>query len=291
MATPEQLLQSIHVIEHQLALIKQALAEMGIREEGKIGTFDGEAMILDNGKRYLVPANYASKSMLVPGDTVRMIEDPNGVEQPKYKQIAKVERLKATGLLTRKDGKFEVVCDQGSFKVLTAAVKHFEGEVGDQVVIQFAKNHTKGSWAALERVVKGTAVAPAPIMHVQVKEVAEQVIEPTQSQPAMSVSAAPEPPAAPEAPAAPVVETQPAPALTRPQAVSRPIEKSKDRPSNLSKSKPKAKSRPDRPFQARTDERPAARPEVPRPVQQPETNLTAAQGEIIIPTLADDDLS
>lgn len=149
--TDEQLLHAIHTIETQLTAIKQSLSGVPGKEEGVVGTFDGEYIQLQDGRRFPIPPNYASKSMLVAGDTLRMTEDTSGGEQHRFKQIAKIERAKATGILTRKDGKFEVVCEDGSFKVLAAAIKHFEAQPGDLLTIQFAKNHLKGSWAAVEK--------------------------------------------------------------------------------------------------------------------------------------------
>jgi hypothetical protein len=205
-ASAEQLLHAVQTIETQLTLIKQSLSELGIHEEGLVGTFDGESILLENGRKQVIPPNYASKSMLIPGDTLRMTEDPTGVEQPRFKQISKVERTKATGLLTRKDGKFEVICEQGSFKVLAVAIKHFEGEPGDQVIIQFAKSHLKGSWAAVEKVIKtsnqassaatptgnGTASTIAnPIASaIQPSSISHQVpvVEPIAAQPTVEVA-------------------------------------------------------------------------------------------------------
>ena len=150
-ASPQQIAQAIKVIEDQLAFLKESLGKTPIMTDGIIGVFDGEYMVEENGRRHQVPPNYASKTMLVPGDTVKKIEDPSG-GRDKFKQIGKVEREKSVGMLAKKDGKFEVLSEAGSFKVLSAAIKHYNGEVGDTVAIQFPKNHTKGSWAAVEKV-------------------------------------------------------------------------------------------------------------------------------------------
>src|SRR5690606_18295780 len=151
--TTQQLNQALETIEQQLKIIKQALAEKGLaQDEGVIGIFDGEFMVESDGKKHQVPPNYASKSMLVTGDTIKMVVDPNG-GQTKYKQIAKVERLKTEGVLVKKDGKYEVLSEEGSFKVLSASIKHYDGEVGDTVKIQYPKNHVKGGWAAVVKVI------------------------------------------------------------------------------------------------------------------------------------------
>ena len=61
---------------------------------GKIieGQFDGQNMIGPDGKVYPVPANYASKSKLVEGDTLKLTIAQDGSFI--YKQIGPVERKK-----------------------------------------------------------------------------------------------------------------------------------------------------------------------------------------------------
>lgn len=120
---------------------------------GEVGTFDGENLITESSHKYQVPPNYASKSLLVVGDTLRMVEGNDGIKR--FKQIQKVPRLKVNGILTKKDGAWSVVTEQGSFKVLPASIKHFEGEIGDEVSVLIPKDYKRlrASWVALERVV------------------------------------------------------------------------------------------------------------------------------------------
>ena len=59
------------------------------------GIFDGENFIAPDGKKYLVPANYASKSKLVAGDILKLTIMADGSFV--YKQISPVERKKIIG--------------------------------------------------------------------------------------------------------------------------------------------------------------------------------------------------
>ncbi len=196
--TNQQLAQAIQAIEEQLVILKQAIGQSNPSQEGVVGIFDGEFMVEDGGKRHQVPPNYASKTMLVPGDSVRMIEGKDG-GQTRYKQIGKVERVKTHGVLVKKDGKYEVLTEEGSFKVLSAAIKHYNGEVGDQVFIQYPKQHPKGSWAAVEKVVNhhpgeaSSTVLPA-VQPVLAEESGPAPVVPQ----AMPVAHAPEQVVAPE---------------------------------------------------------------------------------------------
>lgn len=268
----QEIFKAIQTIEEQLAIVKKALTEAGI-SEGQVGQFDGEAMILTDGTRIPVPANYASKSMLVPGDTLRMVPDPHGGDQPRFKQIDKVERAKATGLVTRKDGKYEILCEEGSFKVLSAAVKHFEIQPGDSVTIQFAKQHTKGSWAAIEKVASKSEVAAA-VATAGVSEI----------QPA----AAPIQHHAPE-PAPP--KQQPAVASTAPQTETAQVPQPAggNAPARTEK-RPANKAKPaDRPRKSNTAKASSSAQSAPVRKEAPKMDLPADQGEISVPLLMDED--
>src|SRR3990167_6237991 len=65
------------------------------------GLFDGQNMLGPDGKRYSVPANYASKSKLVEGDGLKLTitEDGSFV----FKQIGPVDRMRLVGTLTSDD--------------------------------------------------------------------------------------------------------------------------------------------------------------------------------------------
>lgn len=122
--------------------------------EGRIveGVFDGMNMVGPDGKQYPVPANYASKSKLIEGDTLKLtiLEDGSFV----YKQIGPVEREKALGSLTEGDnGDWHVLANGRSYRVLLASVTYFKGEVGDEATVVVPKGGDS-EWAAIENIIK-----------------------------------------------------------------------------------------------------------------------------------------
>ncbi len=113
------------------------------------GVFDGQNMIGPDKKTYSVPANYASKSKLVPGDILKLtiMEDGSFV----YKQIGPIERKKIIGTLTYENGQYKVIANSKAFKVLLASVTYFRAEVGDRVTIIIPELEDS-EWAAIENV-------------------------------------------------------------------------------------------------------------------------------------------
>ena len=117
------------------------------------GVFNGEAMVGADGKRYNVPANYASKSKLVEGDILKLTITKDGSFI--YKQIGPIERKQLiTALaLDETSGDWYALKDKKRWKLLTASVTYFHGEPGDEVVIIIPKNSTS-NWAAVENIIK-----------------------------------------------------------------------------------------------------------------------------------------
>ena len=157
----ELLRQALSASESSMKLAKQILNDIErgatVPEKqmkkvlpGVMGTFDGENMVTESGEKYPVPANYASKSMLVVGDTLKLVDEKGG---KKFKQIEHVKRYKTEGVLTKKDGKFHVVATEGSYRVLPAAVDYFKASVEDKINIWIPAKNQIVSWAAIESVV------------------------------------------------------------------------------------------------------------------------------------------
>lgn len=124
---------------------------------GIVGVFDGENMVTETGEKYGVPANYASKSMLVVGDTLKL-SDEGG--EKRFKQIEHVKRHRTVGILTKKEGKFRLVTPEGSYKVLPVSAEHFKGEVGDEAVAFLPASNLSVTYAALESINKKKATPP-----------------------------------------------------------------------------------------------------------------------------------
>lgn len=128
---------------------------IGPANEGKIveGVFDGESMIGSDGRQYVVPPNYSSKSKLVEGDILKLTIQPNGTFL--YKQIGPIERQRVVGTLTRDEisNDWRVVAEGKKYNVLTAAVSYHKGDFGDDAVILIPKA-APSRWAAVENVIK-----------------------------------------------------------------------------------------------------------------------------------------
>lgn len=120
------------------------------------GVFNGQSMVAPDGSEYPVPANYASKSKIVQGDTLKLTiaEDGSFI----YKQIGPVERKKILGILTQsEDGEYQVLSENKAYKVLLASVTYFKGEAGDEVtlVVPAAED---SEWAVIENIIKKTGL-------------------------------------------------------------------------------------------------------------------------------------
>jgi len=113
------------------------------------GVFDGQSMIDAEGKKYPVPANYASKSKLVAGDILKLSIQPDG--RFLYKQIGPVERKNVIGILQQEGSQFYVQIEDKRYNVLLASVTYFKAAVGDQVTI-IIPAHEDSDWACIENV-------------------------------------------------------------------------------------------------------------------------------------------
>lgn len=123
-------------------------------ETGRVieGVFDGQNMVGPDGKQYSIPSNYASKSKLVEGDTLKLTITSDGSFI--YKQIGPLERNRLVGVLTKDDstGNFSVLAGGKAYQILSASVTYFKGEPGDEVVVLVPKKE-ESTWAAVENIV------------------------------------------------------------------------------------------------------------------------------------------
>ncbi len=117
---------------------------------GKVieGVFDGQTMVGPDGKNYPVPANYASKSKLVEGDTLKLTIANDGSFI--YKQIGPVARRQIIGTLVQHDGAYYVEAQGREFRILLASVTYFRINIGDQVTIIIPEDDPEATWAAVE---------------------------------------------------------------------------------------------------------------------------------------------
>lgn len=149
--------------EEEKMIISQARQKGNISQEkeGQIieGIFDGQNMVGPDGKKYSVPANYASKSKLVEGDKLKLTITNDGSFL--YKQINLLERDRIIGDLIMDDeaGEFRVLANNKSYKVLNASITYFKGEVGNKVTLLVPAGR-ESSWAAVENIFKAGEEQP-----------------------------------------------------------------------------------------------------------------------------------
>lgn len=126
-----------------------SVTEVAKATGGKVieGGFDGQNMTGPDGKIYPVPANYASKSKLVQGDTLKLTIADDGSFI--YKQIGPIDRKKLIGTLQLIDGQYTVEAQNHPYRVLFASVSYFRAQPGDQVTIVVPKDGD-ADWAAIE---------------------------------------------------------------------------------------------------------------------------------------------
>lgn len=117
------------------------------------GVFDGEHMIGEDGKQYLVPPNYASKSKLVEGDMLRLTITDGG--RFIFKQKGPNERQRMIGMLVydEQTDHWFVAANGAKYRVLTASVTYYHGDAGDDAVI-LVPRETPSTWAAVENIIK-----------------------------------------------------------------------------------------------------------------------------------------
>lgn len=154
---------------------------------GLLGTFDGEKMISEDGKEYEMNPNYVAKSLLVVGDSLKMVEEEG--KPPLFKQVSKVPRKHMEGILNKKEGEWYALTDTGSYKVLEVAVEFRDAKVNDEVLVQVPEDNLNAPYAALEKLMKEDKKEvekeekKAPVKKRVVKEVIEKKKPKTKKEP------------------------------------------------------------------------------------------------------------
>ncbi len=134
-----------------LKSMTDALSGSSESEGSKIveGVFDGQGMVDKDGRNYPVPANYASKSKLVTGDILKLTITDEG--RFLYKQIGPIDRKYVVGPLTYDEGQYKVITQEKTYKVLTASVTYFKGEIGDEITL-IVPQKEDAEWGAVEAI-------------------------------------------------------------------------------------------------------------------------------------------
>lgn len=142
------------IVSAKAALSTAPAATVTATGVGKIveGEFDGQNMIGPDGKQYPVPANYASKSKLIEGDTLKLTISDDGSFI--YKQIGPIERRKILGILVQDDrGDYRVIAEGKPYRVLLASLTYFKAELGDEVALEIPLEK-ESQWGAVVNVIK-----------------------------------------------------------------------------------------------------------------------------------------
>lgn len=186
--------QRLDTLESNLAEVKKLLTEIwdeeeiekdpnfgvGLEEVGLAsgkehvikGIFTGEGMFGQDGKKYPVPANYASKSKLLEGDNLKLTIDLEGAYL--YKQIGPVEKRRVLGILEQERDKYYVRTQEGRYQVLLASVSYFKARPGDEVVLVLPKERSS-TWGAIESLV--SSLKNSEVIQVSNEEAEEEPIE------------------------------------------------------------------------------------------------------------------
>lgn len=137
--------------KNQYAVMASKVGTTEFSDEEQIieGVFDGQNMIGPDSKTYSVPANYASKSKLIPGDILKLTIAPDGTFV--YKQIGPIDRKRIIGTVTFDDGQYKIISEGKVYKVLLASVTYFRAEIGDKVTL-IVPEFEESEWGAIENV-------------------------------------------------------------------------------------------------------------------------------------------
>ncbi|MFA7284397.1 MAG: hypothetical protein WC004_01065 [Candidatus Absconditabacterales bacterium] len=133
------------VQDHMYSLVEPQIGKKYTIE----GIFDGREMATETDV-YPVPANYASKSMLIPGDNLKLTIKSNG--EMIYKIIKPAPRKHLKGILHKKGTiTMALGSDNNNYTLNSAAVTFHKGKPGDEVsiIINAEEQH---QYAALENV-------------------------------------------------------------------------------------------------------------------------------------------
>lgn len=127
---------------------------------GMLGTFDGVYLVSEDGKKEEVPANYAAKSRLVFGDTLKIVKEEG---KDVFKQLQKVERKKVEGILAKKEGSWYLLTDIGSYQISDTAATFNNAQVNDKALGIIPLDNDKVPYAALDKLIdKKEEIIDAP---------------------------------------------------------------------------------------------------------------------------------
>lgn len=121
-------------------------------EENKVveWVFTGDGMLWSDGNMYPVPANYASKSLIVQWSKLKATIDPNG--KIIYKIIEEIPYETKKGFITKNGERYQITSEERSYNVLLAAVTFHKANIWDQVSIRVPEWKT-ATFAVIDAVI------------------------------------------------------------------------------------------------------------------------------------------
>lgn len=114
--------------------------------------FDGVSMIWSDGKKYIVPLNYSSKSKIIQWDHLKLRINSDWTMI--YKVILQVNRKNIKWLITKNDeGRFVALWDDEKiYNLNQAAVSFFHGKPWDEAIL-IINADKKCDYSALEAII------------------------------------------------------------------------------------------------------------------------------------------
>jgi hypothetical protein len=161
--------------------------EMYKNMPGVEGVFDGVYLVSEDGAKHEVPANYAAKSRLVFGDKLKIVEEDG---KKVFKQIQKPERQEVKGVLSKKEGKWYLLSDSGTYKISDTAAEFNKAELNDEAVALVPENQLNVPFAALDLIVKKVVSVPAAENAVKAAPKAEKPKENKETKPKKEIISA-----------------------------------------------------------------------------------------------------
>lgn len=120
------------------------------------GYFSGEQFISDAGKLYPIPGNYISKSKLLTGDRMKIVDDNGNFL---YKNIAPVIRRNVVVIFERDLATNRLLARTPTgrlYKIHSAALTFYHVQAGDEAWITIPKDMPDVEYAAIEGMIRAS---------------------------------------------------------------------------------------------------------------------------------------
>ncbi|MCA9307948.1 hypothetical protein KC980_00380 [candidate division WWE3 bacterium] len=117
----------------------------------KLGFFDGNHLVTEDNKKFVVPANYSAKSKLIYGDILEMIATPDG-DKNNFKIIKKIPRETVTGMLSKDNTDWKLLTAKGVYKLSPTAASFMEAQPKMHASALIPKENPAAPFAALDSV-------------------------------------------------------------------------------------------------------------------------------------------